>query len=204
MSVSHLLVAVAVVAAFVLNILALQDRSASTLVVVADGPVAAGSVLNTESVRLVPVDSSFTALGTLVTENDLSGYLGWVVQRAVPDGGLIDRASLVEPGAPAGKRSMSIPLEQSRAAGGSIAAGDLVDVISVVEGEAMYVVAGVEVVVVPSGGQAAFGVLDYHIVVAVDERQALALAEAMDRGRIDVVRSTGAPSVGALSDEASP
>lgn len=193
LSASHILVALAVVLAFVLNILALQDRSATTLVAVADRPITAGSVLVADMVRLVPLAAGFEGLDTLVTRTEVDIYEGWIVQRAIPEGGLLDRASLAEPGAPTGKRSMSIPIATSRAAGGIIVSGDLVDVIAVVDGTASWVIAGVEVIAVPTIGAGAFGSSDYHLVVAVDASQALALATAMESGRIDVVRSTGAP-----------
>lgn len=195
LSASHILVAIAFVLAFVLNILALQDRSANTLVAVADRPIAAGGVLSADMLRLVPITSEFEALESLVTQGEVASYTGWIVQRAIPEGGVLDRVSLAEPGAPSGKRSMSIPIVVSRAAGGTIVAGDRVDVIAVGDGTAAYVVAGVEVVATPAAGSGAFGATDYHLVVAVDAVQALALAGAMESGRIDVVRSTGAPPI---------
>jgi Flp pilus assembly protein CpaB len=195
LSASHILVALTVVLAFVLNILALQDRSASILVAVADRPISAGSVLSVDMVRLVSISTGFEGLDTLVTQGDIPAYSGWVVQRAIPAGGVLDRASLAEPGAPSGRRSMSLPIPMARAAGGTIVAGDRVDVITVSDGTARYVVAGVDVVSVPSAGSGAFGAPDYHLVVAVDADQALALAGAMELGGIDVVRSTGAPPV---------
>lgn len=195
LSASHILVALAVALAFVLNILALQDRNASTLVAVADSPISAGSVLRADSVRLTPISSGFQGLDTLVSQGEVAGYLGWVVLRGIPEGGLIDRASLAEPGAPSGKRTMSLAVPVSRAAGGTVVAGDTVDVIAVRDGAAYYVVAGVEVVAVTGIGGNSFSSSDYHLVVAVDARQAIALAGAMEVGRIDVVRSTGAPPV---------
>jgi hypothetical protein len=69
---------------------------------------------------------------------------------------------------------------------------------------ARFVVSGVEVVSVPSPTQGAFSSVEHHLVVAVNAEEALALAEAMAAGRIDVVLSTGAPSVGAMSDGNTP
>lgn len=196
LSTSHLLIGAVAVLAVVFNLLALQDRSATALVAVADHPITAGSVFDPGDVRLVPVAADFEGLGTLLTEAELAGYQGWVVERPVPEGGLIDVSILAEPGAPSGLRSMSLPVPVERAAGGSIVAGDRVDVISVVDGTARYVAAGIEVIGVADTDRSALaGMGSYHIVVAVDSEQALRLAEALGASSIEVVRSTGAPPV---------
>ena len=194
-SASHLLVALAVVLAFVLNILALQGRDASVMVAVADQPIAAGSVLTPGMVRLVPVDAGFGGLGSLVVESEIEGRYGWVTQRAIAEGGVIEMSALAEPVTVTGLRAMSIPVPVSRSAGGTMVPGDNIDVIAVRDGVAGFVVTGIEVLAVASGGSG-FASVDHHLVVAVDAEQALALAEAMAVGSIDVIRSTGAPPPG--------
>ncbi|HLV90665.1 MAG: hypothetical protein J5I28_01215 [Acidimicrobiales bacterium] len=199
-SASHVLIALAVVLAFVLNILALRDRGASTLVAVADRPIAAGSILVPDVIRLVSADADFPGLATLITEDDLDASFGSVVTRALPAGSVVDRASLAAPDSGSGMRVMSLEVEESRAAGGTLAAGDRIDVIAVRDGVATYVVSDAEVVAVPEKASGALGSTGYHVVVAVDADEALALAEAMAAGKIDVVRSTGAPPVGRDTD----
>jgi len=55
----------------------------------------------------------------------------------------------------------------------------------------------VGVIGIADEGGDAFGVAgDYFIVVGVDAEQALALAEAMASGSVELLRSTGAPVVG--------
>lgn len=203
-SASHVLIALAVVLAFVLNILALQDRGASSLVAVADRPIPSGSVLGPEMVRLVPVDSDFAGLESLITEGQLPGLIGSVVTRALPEGAVVDSASLAPPGSASGTRAMSLPVEESRAAGGALVAGDRVDVIAVFGGSPAFVVTAAEVISVPQTGSGSFGGTDYYVVVGVSADEALALAQAMAAGRLDVVRSTGAPPVGAVSDGSGP
>lgn len=198
-SASHLLVALAVVLAFVLNILALQSQGTSVLVAVASEPIPAGAVFSPSMVRMVPVDSGFAGLGSLLTEVDAPARYGWIVQRPIGEGGVVELSFLVEAVSEKGFRSMSLPVLASRAAGGTIAAGDRVDVIAVRDEIAGFVVAGVEVLSVGGGGSG-FGAMDHHLVVAVDANQALALAEAMAAGPIDVVRSTGAPGLEVVED----
>jgi hypothetical protein len=201
LSASHFLIALVVVLAFVLNFLALQDRTATTLVAVADRPISAGSAFSVDSVRLVPVTAGFEGLESLVQQAQLSGFEGWVVERSIPMGGLLNVSLFVEPGAPSGLRSMSLPIEIAHAAGGTIVAGDRVDVISVLDGSATYVATDIEVIGSSDLDGGSFGgVGDYHIVVAVDARQALDLAEALESSSLEIIRSTGAPEVEAESD----
>ena len=196
LSASHFLIGLVVVLAFVLNFLALQDRSATTLVAVADRPITAGSAFSIDSVRLVPVPEGFEGIESLVQQARLSEFEGWVVERSIPEGGLLDQSALVEPGAPSGLRSMSLPIAVAHAAGGTIVAGDRVDVISVLDGSATYVASDIEVIGSSALDGGSFGSIgDYHIVVAVDAGQALDLAGALESGSLEIIRSTGAPKV---------
>lgn len=193
LSASHVVIAIVVILAFVLNLLVLHDRDATSLVAIAEQPIPAGSPIEAANIRLVPVDSGFEALPGLVTETDLAQLEGWVTARPIPEGGLIERSAVVEPGSATGLRTMSLPVPVEHAAGGSVVPGDRVDVIAVVDGTAQYVAGGLEVVSVAAGSSGAIGsIAAYHVVVSVDADEALALAQAMDSGSIEIVRSTGA------------
>lgn len=196
LSVTHVVIAVVVILAFVLNLLVLQDRDATTLVAVADRPLTAGSALDPSTLRLVPVDSSFEGLPDLVTEEQLGELEGWVLSRSIASGGLIDDSALVAPGSISGLRSMSLPVPIEHAAGGALVNGDRVDVVSVVDGSAVFVAVDLEVVSVAESASGAIGtVAAYHVVVNVDADEALALAEALDGGSVEIVRSTGSESI---------
>ena len=152
--------------------------------------------------RLVPVDSDFEAIDRMVTEEDVAGFMGWMVGRHLAEGEVVGVSALVEPGDGPGLRSMSFPVPIERAAGGSLVAGDRVDVISVIDGQAGFVASDLEVTGVAetaTGGISMVGT--YHVVVAVTAEQALALAAALDSGSVEVVRSTGAGLAGAGSDD---
>lgn len=190
---NHLLIAVVAVLAFSLNYLALQDRGDTTMVAVADRPLVAGSVVSTSDLRFVSVDSDFGAIDSMIPQSAAAGYDGWILQGAVAEGDLINPSALIEPGAPNGLRSMSIPIAVEHAAGGTLVAGDRIDVVSVVDGVARYVAVGIELLGVSEDeGGSLGGLSSYHLVVAVDSDQALALAEAIDAGSIEIIRSTGA------------
>lgn len=143
---------------------------------------------------MVPVDADFPGIVSLLTEVEAASRYGSIVQRPIPEGGVIERSALAEPASESGLRAMSLPVAVSRSAGGTILVGDRVDVITVVDGTAMFVAAGIEVLAL-SGAGAGFSSVDHHLVVAVNSDQALALASALSAGSLDVVRSTGAPNV---------
>jgi len=198
LSLSHILIAVTVFLAFGLNYLALQNRDAEILVAVADGPIAEGSVLTAELVRFVPITADFDALDTLFVEDDFEDMEGRIFARSIPSGGLIDSAALVDAGVEDGHRAMSIPIAIEHAAGARIVIGDRIDVITVVDGVARFVATDMAVIAhaEPQAGGLSTGA--YHVTVAVDEEEALALAEAIAAGSLEVVRSTGAAPVSGL------
>jgi Flp pilus assembly protein CpaB len=197
LSAAHILIAVVVILAFVLNLLVLQDRGATTLVAIADQPLAAGSTVDASVLRLVPVDSSFEGVSELITEDELNQLEGWVLARSIPSGGVLDTSALVEPGSNSGLRSMSLPVPIEHAAGGSLVSGDRVDVIWVEDGEARFVASDLEVISVSERSSSAIGSISaYHIVVNVKADEALDLARALENGSMEIVRSTGAEQIG--------
>ncbi|HEX6220928.1 MAG TPA: hypothetical protein VF115_07525 [Acidimicrobiia bacterium] len=195
-SATHVLIAVVVILAFVLNLLVLRDRSSTTLVAVARQPLTTGSVLTRDIVRFVPVDSGFEGLQHLVNEESLADYEGWVLDRAIVEGGLLDTSALVQPGDTSGLRSMSLPVDREHAAGGTLVAGDRVDVISVEDGVPAFVATDLEVTGVAEAASGAIGAMgNYHVVLSVTSDQSLALAAALDAGSLEIIRSTGAESI---------
>jgi Flp pilus assembly protein CpaB len=196
-SLSHILIAVAVLLAFLFNFLALQDRTDSTLVAVATGDLAAGVRVTADDIRFVPVAADFEGLGSLVGEAEWSEREGWVLTRSLDAGSVVDLRSLGEPTAGEGLRSMSIPIAIENAAGGLLVTGDIVDVVSVSDGVASFVAEGIDVVSVAPGDSGGIGSIgNYHVVLSVSAEQALSLAEAIDSGSVEIIRSTGAAEVG--------
>lgn len=196
-SATHVLIAVFVILAFVLNLLVLQDRSATTMVAIAERPLAVGAILQSDDVRLAPVDASFEGIASLVTEDQVSDYDGWVVARSVATDAALGIGDLAAPGADSGLRSMSLPVPIEHAAGGSLVSGDRVDVVSVVDGAARFIATGLEVISVSDAGAGAIGSGSaHHVVVAVEAEDALRLAEALEAGSMELLRSTGATELG--------
>lgn len=195
-SLSHILIAIAVILAFGLNYLALQDRGATRLVAVADRDLLAGAALSASDLRLTEIPADFGGLEAMVTAEEVSAHSGWIVTRSIPAGTVLDRASLAEPATFGGMRVMSIPVNAEHAAGAGITIGDRVDVIAVVDEVASFIATDLEVMDVPDISKSAFsGSGGYYVVVAVDGEQALLLASAISSGSLEVVRSTGAAPI---------
>jgi Flp pilus assembly protein CpaB len=192
-SLSHIVIALATLLAFGLNYLALQNRNATSLVAIAASPLAEGTQFGAESVRLESLPADFAGLDHLVVEEDVAALEGWIVARSMAEGEPIGRSDLIRPGADGGLRTMSIPVPMEHAAGATVVVGDRVDVISMVADAPSFVATDLEVVSVGEASQTGLTVAGpYHVVVAVDTRQALALAKAIAEGSVEVLRSTGA------------
>ncbi len=133
-SLPHILIAVAAILAFVFNFLALQDRSDATLVAVASSDLRAGQKVTTSDITFAPLAADFAGVDSLVSESRWHQMEGWILTRAIVGGSVIDAASLSAPGDAGNLRSMSIPVAVEHAAGGLLAAGDIVDVATVGDG----------------------------------------------------------------------
>jgi Flp pilus assembly protein CpaB len=182
--------------AFGLNYMALQNRDATSLVAVAALPIAEGTPVGPNAMRLAPIPADFEGLEHLVGEVDVDALDGWIAARSLAEGEPIGRSDLVRPGAGDGLRTMSIPVSVEHAAGATIVLGDRVDVISMVGDAPSFVATDLEVVSIAEESQAGLAVAGpYHVVVAVEPEQALALARAIDDGSLEVLRSTGAAGI---------
>jgi Flp pilus assembly protein CpaB len=191
----HWIALVAGILAALVNIAVLRDRQGTTMVAVADATIEVAAPVTADMVRWVemPADS---ALGdSLVGEDELAGT--HVATRAIEAGEPLTSRALADSVPVDGLRSMSVPVAREHAAGGQLQPGDRVDVIDVVDGEAVYAIAGVEVLSVGSerSGTLEAGPGTFHVVLAVDDDEALRLAAAMADEKLEVVRSTGARRV---------
>lgn len=188
----HLLVALAGLVALVANLAVLNRMDASVDVLAAAGPLARGGTVAAANLRVVPVAADAAALDALLPASELSGLLGWVVTRDLPEGTLLrsDGLTAVRPTRGA---AMSLPIDPSHAAGGDLRPGDRIDVIVVSEGRAAYAARDLEVLAVGArdgGGLALSG--GYHVTVAAPEPVVLDLASALHADGLEVVR-TGSP-----------
>lgn len=192
LSVGHLAVAVAAILAFVANLAFLRANDAGTTVVVTARQIMAGEEVVPDDFTTASIRADDTVLGTLVTSLDEVG--GRVASRTFAAGELVGQSDLLTNPAPAGLKSMAVPIEDAHAAGGRIRVGDFVDLIDVADdGVATFVVRDAPVVAVPAEQTAGLTGADTdHIVLGLSGTQVLRVAEAISDGSVDIVVTTGA------------
>jgi Flp pilus assembly protein CpaB len=188
----HVVMITAAILALIFNLAVLRSRDATVDVMVASGDIPAGSTLNLShfATATVPADDLLTS--RFIAATDLESVVGRLATRAIADGDPILESDLLVVQNRDGLRAMSIPIDQSRAVGGRLVAGDSVDVVLVQDGVATYIATGVEVLDVPSSDTNALGArTGYAPTLAVDATQALRIAAALDVGDVHMIRSTG-------------
>ena len=130
----------------------------------------------------------------LVDRQVLDSLQGQVTAAALPAGVLLRATDVRAPGDQAAG-AMSLPVDASRSVGGLLQPGDVVDVIAG-ETAAERVARDLQVVAVGDGGGALGTVGAASITVSVDPDEALALAQALREGPIDLVRTARADGGG--------
>lgn len=167
------------------------DEPTTEVVVLTEGAPAGTAVSDLQyAAERVAIDDP--GRHQLTGPSHLPSLTGMVTAIRLEAGVMLRRTDLRVP-AGTGLGTMSLPVDRTRAVGGLLAAGDRVDVIAALDGPADYVATDLDVidVVIPGTGVGQPG--DGHAVtVAVDSRQAVALARALRAGDIDVVRTAEA------------
>lgn len=189
---------VAVVAGVVamLAFLVATGESGGKQVAVAARELAAGEQLSPDDFRYINARLPDATLKAMLRPADVGAISGKVTTHSIAEGEPVAHADVATAAAPNQQRSMSIPIDPSHAVSGTLARGDVVDVVDSSSGESLYVVTDARVLAVgaPEGGKSLAGSPGkYAVTIAVDERSALRVAQAITAGKVDVVRATGAP-----------
>ena len=193
LSIGHVVMILAGLVAILLNLAFLRSGTYTVNIAVAAGPIEAGTVLNETLLDSVEVGDVGELARGLLADDALTDVYGSVLARDLQPGEPIRRSDLRPPGSTLALREYSIEVEVANAAGGSIQNTDIVDIIAVIDNQAFYAAAGLEVVRV-SRDDAGLGGGDLIIVLSVDDRTALEIESARASGSISVVRATGAPA----------
>ncbi len=195
LSAPHVVMIVAGALAFLLVLAVLRDRTATLQVAVAGRDLAAGEPAAPSMFRLVEVPAGVASLGGLFGPDDIgpAAPAGRVLTVDVEAGTPIRSGDLAIPPPGAPRRVMSIGVDRSRAAGGALERGDVVDVIRVSAGMAEYAATGVEIASVGVGGGPGRDVVTLSLAVGAGE--ALEIAAALGAGELFLVRSTGADPI---------
>lgn len=202
-SMAHGLMVLSGLLAFLLIASVLDDRSERLVVATARGDIAAGTTITADLVEPARLPAGTPLADRLATLDEVRRGR-WTVSQPIAAGDPIRRSDLLASGERSTLRSMSIPVARENAVGGALRVGDRVDVIDVVEGQSAFVVSGAQVTKLPatsvSGGLTRGVERDFFVVVQVSAEEALALAEALADGKVDIVRSTGANPAPATTD----
>jgi Flp pilus assembly protein CpaB len=192
LSSAHILIFAAGALAFVANLALLRPDAAPPAIAVAATELLPGTVLDfARDVEFVPMSTEPSVLAEFVSEARVDQFDGHLLTERVAKGVPLRVADLTAH-SDGDRRIMSLPLDRSRAVGGRLAAGDVVDVIVVDHGDARFIATGIEVVGVPDGSGGSFaGSSSYHLVLAVDSQTALDLSAAAEAATVQVIRSTG-------------
>ena len=190
LSFGHIVMISAGLLAFLLNVLIIRGKGETVEVLVAAHPIAAGSRLAADDIASEFVDAEGPFVDRVLAREAVTPLLGHVVVRDVGSGDPLLVDDLRPAAAPDGGRAMSIPIDADHAVGAALYVGDRVDVISVDAGESRFIATGIEVLRVAVGDNRAAGDR-FGVTVGVSEAEALAIAEALDRGSIHLLRSTG-------------
>jgi len=193
---------------FVLVASVLQDRSETEEVWLVASDVAAGAEIEAADLAATEIASDTALIDSLLRVSD--GVPAGRVRSGVVAGEPLLASDLVAVDESSVGRTFTIPIDTMVVDGLGLIRGDRVDVIGeTLGGEMRYVVVDVEVVRLPgsttSGAFAAAGSRTTWVTVSIDDEQALALSEAIDRGEVQLVRSTGAVAINfddALAEEA--
>ena len=205
-SAAQVFMIVAGILAFIANLAILRAREDVVLVAVAADAINAGVAIDESiHVRYVELNGSDDALAPLITVDEMASLEHFILASPMNAGEMFIRSDLVESVNPIDRRAIALAVGRDHAVGGEVRVGDRVDVIWVVDDVAVYVVTGVEVIDTSSSdrsGGAFSASQTFSLTVAVDDVQALQLAEALNSGQIEIVRSTGAeaPIVDRLED----
>ncbi|MBW3642280.1 MAG: Flp pilus assembly protein CpaB [Actinobacteria bacterium] len=163
-------------------------------VAVAARDIPAGEVVGIADVRFTEISASTGLLAELVPRREMAALNGSIAARTIVAGSPLLRDDFVDPASGGRQRAMSLPVDREHAVGGALRPGDRVDVID--GAEASYVITNAEVLAVPKPlTDTLRGTGRYAITIAVDAQGALRLAAAITRGKVEVVRSTGAEAL---------
>ena len=179
-----LLIAVAAVGTFTAASGATEDPRQSF--VVARGDVAVGQRLSEGDLATARLDLPAFMRGRAYRPDELDDLVGSVALGPIGRGELVQRSAVAA--ARAGRQG-SFPIDPARAVGGSLRAGEFVDVVATLDGKTRVVVERAQVASLRERGGLGGG---DSLIVTLDiasAEAAVAVVNALDKGDLTLVRS---------------
>jgi hypothetical protein len=129
--------------------------------------------------------------------DSLDRLVGQVAARSISESEPILRTDARPVAADDGLRAMSVPLPLANAVGGDLAVGDEVDVLVVRETGTRFVAGAVPVLALPDADTAGLvgATSEWWVVLAVEDTEALEIADGVENGTVYLLRSTGTPAI---------
>lgn len=203
LSFGHVVMISAGLLAFMLNVLVLRSKGETVEVSVAAQPITAGTRLQAEDLGYRLIDAEGPFVDRVISRESVAPFLGHVVIRDVDPGAPLLADDLRPAAAPDAGRAMNIPVTPDHAVGAALFVGDLVDVIAVDDGQSRFVATAIEVLSVALD-RSRTSADRFGVTVAVSDKEALALATAIDGGSVHLIRSTGSSGIDAVRDSGAP
>lgn len=166
-------------------------------VVLAADDIRAGTSVEAADLRSTEIPADSTVATVIVPAAAASELVGQVAVRSIEAGEPILQSDLRPVVTEDGRRAMSIPLSQANAVGGSLVVGDQVDVLVVSDEGTRFVAEDVPVLGLPGQEQSGLvgGSSTWWVVLAVEDLDALEIADGVEHGTIYLLRSTGTPTL---------
>lgn len=196
LTIAHFAMITAGLATFVTVGSVLRDRQATVEVMVLAADAAVGTSTGSLDVLPVSIPADARFLELMLRPGQLPE--GQALGRSVRSGEPLLRSDLVAEGAPSLTRTATVPVEPVLITGLGLVVGDRVDVIASSDDAARFVLVDVRVSRLPqSAGPDGLlsGPSSSFVTLELDDAQALRLIEAQGQGAIELIRSTGAPSI---------
>jgi Flp pilus assembly protein CpaB len=166
-------------------------------VVLAADDVRAGTLIESTDLRVAEIPSDPTVAAAIYPADSLDGLVGQVATRSVSASEPILLSDVRPVAAESGLRAMSVPMSPANAVGGDLAVGDEVDVLVVTTTGTRFVAEAVPVLGLPE--TQASGLVSatsaWWVVLAVEDAEALEIADGVENGTVYLLRSTGTPSL---------
>jgi len=166
-------------------------------VVLAAEDIRAGTSVEAVDLRSTEIPADSTVATVIVPATAADQLVGQVAVRTIEAGEPILRSDLRPVVTEDGRRAMSIPLPLANAVGGDLVVGDQVDVLVVSDEGTRFVAEDVPVLGLPLEGQGGLvgGSSAWWVVLAVEDLDALEIANGVENGTIYLLRSTGTPTL---------
>ena len=166
-------------------------------VVLAAEDIRAGTSVEAVDLRLTEIPADSTVAAVIVPATAADQLVRQVAVRFIEAGEPILRSDLRPVVTEDGRRAMSILLPPANAVGGDLVVGDQVDVLVVSDEGTRFVAEDVPVLGLPPEGQSGLvgGSSGWWVVLAVEDLDALEIADGVEHGTIYLLRSTGTPAL---------